>query len=1152
MADITIAGSLIPSKVDTPLDKRSRVATLADVASIENPVLGGIFYCVATGKHYKITALKNKTMGALTVANAQVDSYEELVQVDATLEGRVSDVEAAISGKASASDLSTLAGRVSEAETALSGKASASDLSTLAGRVTDAEGTIAEHTTALEGKASASDVTALAGRVTQAETAIEGKADTSDLSGFAPADHTHNFGAMAEVTKFEVYATNEVITAGTVDSDTGLAYAVDVPAGMTHTFKLRSDTPQAQQDVSIDWGDGVISNLRSGDYDTLDDSEFDENGELVYTVSHSYATPGKYIVIISGKSYWGLQTLNSGSILSRIFASDLPIASWVKNLSNAAQYSPKLQKVMIPTGMDFFVNIHNASGLFSNCVNLLSATNFATKFQYTRYVQYMFNGCANMVTCDFRIPQNCIKANAYRSVYYGCAALTANIANLLPERGFDGTNLDITNIFRGCASLTGTVPAAILWEDMRIVWQNTANAFTGCSAAIRAQVPESWGGTGSEIEDPHPISRSQIGPVITSKVDEALQNLNIQSSGSNGVGNILGGYAARILAYEETTANNVTTYTLYLSPDTDEVDWTKFEVGQSVRISVPDATTETLLFAEIATIDSSNAKITLTAALNLPSGTTLGMEKRTVSGYTASATGGLTAYRVTYSGAGTDNELCEGRDVYTRAGSGAFVKNSIQGTLGNYIFLTSAATSGTNAIYLPPSNAILSVAVAEDDTICSASGEYNTVVGEASSADGAYNVVDGISSHVSGTDNKVFGSGSTVRGIENLVSGDNNYVFGGRNTVADGLNIVIGDQNTALRQGAVLIGDMNVALSVKNYAFGWGNTLKAYGGMAFGTSNTINGKWSISVGYRNTVNAESAYVVGRYADIPDAAENKNGFFIWGGHNDDNALAFSVRVFRAELNPLFNGATLWPGYTANDPNPKDSAGERKYNSVPAYRTEFKGQLKPTTQTIAISGSQTVTLDPTMYSRVMLTGSGTVTFDIEDYAEDGDKIQLVLDSNGITPVFPAAWVTLGADVSTDPGLYVLEIAKVQSTVFYKVLYPDSQGGGGDGQPGASAYEVALANGFSGTEAQWLASLKGAKGDTGAQGPQGEKGDIAICLCTDVPQSLYDGMIWIRGGTSTPQFFRAVTGVNVIAEADASGTLADGTIIITEVAQ
>lgn len=42
------------------------------------------------------------------------------------------------------------------------------------------------------------------------------------------------------------------------------------------------------------------------------------------------------------------------------------------------------------------------------------------------------------------------------------------------------------------------------------------------------------------------------------------------------------------------------------------------------------------------------------------------------------------------------------------------------------------------------------------------------------------------------------------------------------------------------------------------------------------------------------------------------------------------------------------------------------------------------------------------------------------------------------------------------------------------------------------GYSAYEVAVANGFDGTKEEWLASLKGEKGDVGPQGIQGEKGD------------------------------------------------------------
>ena len=48
------------------------------------------------------------------------------------------------------------------------------------------------------------------------------------------------------------------------------------------------------------------------------------------------------------------------------------------------------------------------------------------------------------------------------------------------------------------------------------------------------------------------------------------------------------------------------------------------------------------------------------------------------------------------------------------------------------------------------------------------------------------------------------------------------------------------------------------------------------------------------------------------------------------------------------------------------------------------------------------------------------------------------------------------------------------------------------GTNGIDGKSAYEIAVSNGFVGTEAQWLLSLKGANGEAGVQGIQGIKGD------------------------------------------------------------
>ncbi len=55
---------------------------------------------------------------------------------------------------------------------------------------------------------------------------------------------------------------------------------------------------------------------------------------------------------------------------------------------------------------------------------------------------------------------------------------------------------------------------------------------------------------------------------------------------------------------------------------------------------------------------------------------------------------------------------------------------------------------------------------------------------------------------------------------------------------------------------------------------------------------------------------------------------------------------------------------------------------------------------------------------------------------------------------------------------------------------------------GRPGKSAYEIALDNGFSGTEAEWLAALVGPRGDDGDPGPKGDPGPAGPAGETGAP--------------------------------------------------
>ena len=77
MATIKIADSVIPSKTNTPLDARCRVAVESDILNIENPFIGMEVYCLDNGKFYVVTGLKSKVVGAITVDDAAVDTYAE-------------------------------------------------------------------------------------------------------------------------------------------------------------------------------------------------------------------------------------------------------------------------------------------------------------------------------------------------------------------------------------------------------------------------------------------------------------------------------------------------------------------------------------------------------------------------------------------------------------------------------------------------------------------------------------------------------------------------------------------------------------------------------------------------------------------------------------------------------------------------------------------------------------------------------------------------------------------------------------------------------------------------------------------------------------------------------------------------------------------
>lgn len=67
------------SKTDTPTRVGMRIETLDEMELIPNPFEGMIVYVKQEQEYYKVTSLKAKELGGISVDNALVDAYEPLI-----------------------------------------------------------------------------------------------------------------------------------------------------------------------------------------------------------------------------------------------------------------------------------------------------------------------------------------------------------------------------------------------------------------------------------------------------------------------------------------------------------------------------------------------------------------------------------------------------------------------------------------------------------------------------------------------------------------------------------------------------------------------------------------------------------------------------------------------------------------------------------------------------------------------------------------------------------------------------------------------------------------------------------------------------------------------------------------------------------------
>lgn len=819
-------------------------------------------------------------------------------------------------------------------------------------------------------------------------------------------------------TAFQVHATNAVIPANEI-------YAVDVPAGMIERFRLRTDDDVEDTDVIVDWGDGSITKAADLPDESVDRTTDLDDQEFIFTFQHEYTQPGKYIVKITGKKYWGFQHNNTNNIVSRILDSDLPLAQNVQNIAGLCSGGNyKLVSVHVPTGQQLFTNIHNASSAFANCHNLKQATGFDTKFRFTRTVANFFQNCQNLCYTDFQLPVLCIYANAgMNGVYRGCTrlgqayndmrtgkAVQTTIQKLIPPQGFASRAISMTYCFYGCSSLDGIIPASYLWRDTRINWTVTS-AFTNSSSSLRSQVPASWGGVGEEYVPDQiqmPIASTNVlgavkvdGITITADNQGTLSVLNGGGGGGGsgllsqnntlldqksiavGTDNVVGGYGVRITAYY--ASNNAGESYLDIASAGNEadgfednsgitnptntnassVDWTLLTSGTTIRIFRNDITNEVPIISQIDSRNINYSRLYLASKL-----------------------------------------------VATNPDTEATTDLTEQDLLNGFLAVSwPGRTSDSFSITI---------------------GTQNGAVGQNDFVTGNFNNNAGLGGFVAGANNINAGTFGTVIGFGNSNSGDFSIVLGSNNKYGD-TGIAIGSQNelisssSTIGQNSVSIGYNNKAYSNMGINIGLQNETWGRNAFNIGQRNKTYKPYSMAIGYKLTNNWQNAILIGTNGLLqPQITYNgsdqqiyksyKNAIIGCCGDYNNDSIAFEITNKYYYCNPNYTGS----GANIDEFIQVDSKLFEvkddylfKVNTILSNRT-----LRNKTE---ITGTASTDIDLTDGSYLYVTVSSAITLEFSN-GLDGQEFMLVIDGNINNVTFDNSIVISNALTSSGDKKYV----------------------------------------------------------------------------------------------------------------------------------
>lgn len=299
-------------------------------------------------------------------------------------------------------------------------------------------------------------------------------------------------GTMNNVTEVKVHP-GPAIEAGATDPETGLTYAEAVPEQYVQQVHVFSTKPQADCDIEVDWGDGTVSTLSAM---PLTDNVAEglhyvqQDDEAPYCwrmeLAHTYAAEGRFSLKVSGDDiwcvrFWGKKAGAYNNAAGNLVSGFVRLGDSLVNASSMFGNANRLLKVDA-TAIDWLahpLHLDRCNTMFTTCKNLVEVVGMEHFLESVSHsltlpgggANGMFISCSALTTCAIRLPVDIADpaANCFGEMFMGCVNLATPIEQILPAAPF-AVVPKLNGMFWSCASINGTIPANVLWDDTSKDW----------------------------------------------------------------------------------------------------------------------------------------------------------------------------------------------------------------------------------------------------------------------------------------------------------------------------------------------------------------------------------------------------------------------------------------------------------------------------------------------------------------------------------------------------------------------------------------------------------------------------------------------------------------------------------------------------------